>query len=152
MSSSTDAAAEPPASPAPGPGDGTDAAPAHGRFPGWWVVAGCFVVLTTASGLGFYGLAVYLNAFSKEQGWPLSTISLATTVFFVVSGVTGLYVARLVARYDVRYIYLGPRETERYGRVNTNFDRYPGISQVDHFGNVRIYEVNQTVVGNASGS
>ncbi len=107
MSSSTDAAAEPPASPAPGSADGTDAAPAHGRFPGWWVVAGCFVVLTTASGLGFYGLAVYLNAFSKEQGWPLSTISLATTVFFVVSGVTGLYVARLVARYDVRYILVG---------------------------------------------
>ena len=59
------------------------------RFPGWWVVAGCFIVLTTSSGLGFYGLAVYLNAFSNEQGWPLKTISLATTIFFIVGGVVG---------------------------------------------------------------
>ena len=55
---------------------------------------------------------------------------------------------RLLDEYDVRYIYLGPRETERYGRVNNDFDRYPGISKVGHFGSVRIYEVNQSVVGN----
>ncbi len=76
----------------------------HGRFPGWWVVAGCFTVLTVSSGLGFYGLAVYLNAFSKERDWPLSTISLATTVFFVVGGVVGVWVARWIARYDVRIV------------------------------------------------
>jgi MFS family permease len=76
----------------------------HGRFPGWWVVGGCFTVLTVSSGLGFYGLAVYLNAFSKEREWPLGTISLATTVFFVVGGVVGVWVARWIARYDVRYV------------------------------------------------
>jgi len=76
----------------------------HGRFPGWWVVAGCFTVLTVSSGLGFYGLAVYLNAFSKEREWPLSTISLATTVFFVVGGIVGVWVARWIARYDVRFV------------------------------------------------
>jgi MFS family permease len=79
----------------------------HGRFPGWWVVAGCFTVLTVSSGLGFYGLAVYLNAFSKERDWPLSTISLATTVFFVVGGVVGVWVARWIARYDVRLVIVG---------------------------------------------
>jgi MFS family permease len=80
---------------------------AHGRFPGWWVVAGCFTVLTVSSGLGFYGLAVYLNAFSKERDWPLSTISLATTVFFVVGGVVGVWVARWIARFDVRLVIVG---------------------------------------------
>jgi MFS family permease len=79
----------------------------HGRFPGWWVVAGCFTVLTVSSGLGFYGLAVYLNAFSKERDWPLSTISLATTVFFVVGGVVGVWVARWIARFDVRVVIVG---------------------------------------------
>jgi MFS family permease len=79
----------------------------HGKFPGWRVVAGCFVVLTTISGLGFYGLAVYLNAFSKEKGWALGTISLATTVFFIVGGVMGVWVARLIARFDVRYVIVG---------------------------------------------
>ncbi len=74
------------------------------RFPGWRVVTGCFIVLTTVSGLGFYGLAVYLNAFSNEKGWALATISLATTVFFVVGGVVGVIVARIIAAYDVRYV------------------------------------------------
>ena len=74
------------------------------RFPGWRVVAGCFIVLTTASGLGFYGLAVYLNALSKERGWEVSSISLATTWFFFVGGVVGVATARLIARYDVRHV------------------------------------------------
>jgi MFS family permease len=74
------------------------------RFPGWQVVAGCFIVLTTSSGLGFYGLAVYLNALSNERGWEVSSISLATTWFFFVGGVTGVFSARLIARYDVRWI------------------------------------------------
>jgi len=81
--------------------------PEHGRFPGWWVVTGCFIVLTTSSGLGFYGLAVYLNAFSNEKGWPLSTISLATTLFFVVGGVMGVFVARWIAKWDVRIVIVG---------------------------------------------
>jgi len=74
------------------------------RFPGWRVVTGCFIVLTTSSGLGFYGLAVYLNAFSVERDWEVASVSLATTLFFFVSGVFGLVVARLIARFDVRYV------------------------------------------------
>lgn len=77
------------------------------RFPGWRVVTGCFIILTTSAGLGFYGLAVYLNAFSRERGWDISTVSLATTAFFLVSGVIGLVVARLIARHDVRYVMVG---------------------------------------------
>ncbi|HWL42240.1 MAG TPA: MFS transporter [Ilumatobacter sp.] len=79
--------------------------PAGGeRFPGWRVVTGGFVVLSTSSGLGFYGLAVYLNAFSHERGWDVASISLATTIFFVVSGVCGLGIARLIARLDLRAV------------------------------------------------
>lgn len=77
------------------------------RFPGRRVVAGCFIVLMTSSGLGFYGLAVYLNAFSREKGWPVASISLATTVFFIVGGVVGLGIARLIARRDVRHVIVG---------------------------------------------
>ncbi len=68
------------------------------------VVAGCFISLTTTSGLCFYGLAVYLNAFSNERGWSLSSISLATTVFFVTSGILGLLVAKLIDRIDARRV------------------------------------------------
>lgn len=77
------------------------------KFPGGLVVAGCFISLTTTSGLSFYGLAVYLNAFSKERGWSLSSISLATTIFFITGGFVGLLVSRLIAKYDVRRIMVG---------------------------------------------
>ena len=96
MASSTDSA----------PAAGSTAPTATGRFPGWWVVTGCFIVLATTSGLGFYGLAVYLNAFSNEQGWSLSSISFATTVFFIVGGSTGIWVARVIATVDVRWIIM----------------------------------------------
>ena len=74
------------------------------RFPGWAVVTGSFLVLMTSAGLGFYGLAVYLNALSKERGWDVSSISLATTFFFFVGGVVGVWAARLISRYDVRHV------------------------------------------------
>lgn len=81
--------------------------PASGRFPGRRVVIGGFAALMTTCGLSFYGLAVYLNAFSNERGWSLASISLATTVFFLVGGVGGLLTARLVARHDVRVVMTG---------------------------------------------
>ncbi len=69
-------------------------------------MAGCFLTLMTTSGLSFYGLAVYLNAFSDERGWSLASISLASTVFFVSSGVLGLVVGKMMVRIDARRIML----------------------------------------------
>jgi len=77
------------------------------RFPGRRVIAGCFIILTVNAGLGFYGLAVYLNAFSRERGWDVTSVSLATTLFFLVGGAVGLWIARLIARFDVRYVIVG---------------------------------------------
>jgi MFS family permease len=97
-------------SPDIGSAQGSDRAPAPaqpGRFPGWWVVTGCFLVLLVNSGLAFYGLAVYLNAFSNEKGWSLGTISFGTTIFFIVGGAAGMWAAKLIARYDVRYVLVG---------------------------------------------
>jgi MFS family permease len=68
------------------------------------VVSGCFFVLMINAGFAFYGLAVYLNAFSNEKGWALGTISLGTTIFFVVGGAVGVWSARLIALHDVRYV------------------------------------------------
>ena len=75
-------------------------------FPGWRVVAGCFFVLLINSGFAFYGLSVYLNAFSKEQDWPLGSISFAVTIFFIIGGLFGLVAARLITRYDVRAVII----------------------------------------------
>lgn len=78
-----------------------------GQFPGWRVVGAGLVLLTMSSGVGFYGIAVYLGAFSREFGWTVSSMSLATTVFFAVAGIAGLWVAKLNDRYDLRWTVLG---------------------------------------------
>ena len=60
-----------------------------------------------SSGLGFYGLAVYLQAFSRERLWSVSSISLATTFFFLVGGVAGIPISKFIAKHDVRIMVLG---------------------------------------------
>jgi MFS family permease len=77
------------------------------KFPGRWVLGACFTLLTFSSGLGFYGLAVFLQAFSSELGWSVSSISLATTLFFLVGGVSGVWIAKFIAKHDVRIMVLG---------------------------------------------
>jgi MFS family permease len=77
------------------------------EFPGWWVVAGCFSILFFGSALGFYGMGVYLNAYSKQYNWEISSLSIATTFFFLVGGLWNVVVARLMAKFDVRYLIYG---------------------------------------------
>ena len=77
------------------------------EFPGWWVVGGCFTILFIGSALGFYGMSVYLNAFSREFGWKVSSLSIATTFFFLVAGLWNVMVARLIAKFDMRYLIYG---------------------------------------------
>ena len=77
------------------------------KFPGRWVLGACFTLLTFSSGLGFYGLAVYLQAFSRESQWSVSSISLATTFFFLVGGVAGIPISKFIAKHDVRIMVLG---------------------------------------------
>ena len=77
------------------------------KFPGRWVLGACFTLLTFSSGLGFYGLAVYLQAFSRERQWSVSSISLATTFFFLVGGVAGIPISKFIAKHDVRIMVLG---------------------------------------------
>ena len=77
------------------------------KFPGRWVLGACFTLLTFSSGLGFYGLAVYLQAFSRERLWSVSSISLATTFFFLVGGVAGIPISKFIAKHDVRIMVLG---------------------------------------------
>ena len=77
------------------------------KFPGWFVVGACFSLLFTSSALGFYGMAVYLNAFTKERDWEVGTLSLATSFFFLIAGLLSVAVARLITKYDVRIVVYG---------------------------------------------
>ncbi|MCB1684146.1 MAG: MFS transporter [Pseudomonadales bacterium] len=74
---------------------------------GWFVVAGLFLVLTISSGFGFYNLSVYIAVLAAEQGFAISQVSVAVSLFFVVGGVAGIGVAQLLDRFDVRWIMVG---------------------------------------------
>lgn len=88
------------------PEHATEQRPA-GLYYGWKVVAGLMIVLTFASGLSFYNHAIYLNALATQQGFSVSTASLAVSVFFLTSGVAGLLVGKWVQEFDVRFSFTG---------------------------------------------
>src|SRR3954469_13992229 len=71
-------------------------------FYGWVVVAAMFVMLATSSGLGFYSLSLYLETLTDDRGLSVSSVSGATAFFFVISGLAGVYVGRVLARRDPR--------------------------------------------------
>ena len=71
-------------------------------FYGWAIVVATFVMLLTSSGLGFYALTLYLRTLTDERGFSVSSVSAATALFFVVSGLTGVWVGRVIARRDPR--------------------------------------------------
>jgi len=83
------------------------AMPKSPLYYGWWIVAGLFVVLTVSSGFGFYNLSVYMSVIAGTRGFAISQVSVAVSLFFVVGGVAGMVVARLLERYDVRWIMVG---------------------------------------------
>lgn len=77
------------------------------RFPGTRVVVSVAILFFTSAGLGFYGLGVYLDAITQERGFSTTAVSGATALFFVVGGLCGIWIARMIARIDVRRILVG---------------------------------------------
>lgn len=72
----------------------------------WVVAAALFVILTVSSGLGFYNLSVYMNLLSAQRGFSVSIVSIAVGLFFLIGGVSGLVVGRLLQRRDVRLVII----------------------------------------------
>ncbi|MFM1897064.1 MAG: hypothetical protein RLZZ385_2138 [Pseudomonadota bacterium] len=74
-------------------------------FYGWKVVAGILFILTFATGLSFYNHAVILNALSRDPAFTVQSASLAVSLFFLTAGFVGIWVARFVQEFDVRYCF-----------------------------------------------
>lgn len=79
-----------------------DAAPRF--FPGWIVVGAAFLLLMANSGFIFYGQAVYLDALTEERGFSTGSASLGQSLVFVVGGLVGPRVGRLITDRDVRLV------------------------------------------------
>ncbi len=77
------------------------------RFYGWNIAWALLVVLSFSSGLSFYNHAIILDALASRPNFSVQSASFAITLFFLSAGFCGLYVARLLERYDVRYCITG---------------------------------------------
>lgn len=53
-------------------------------FFGWRVVGAVFVLAMFRWGVGFYGPPVYLHSVREARGWPLTLVSTAVTVHFLI--------------------------------------------------------------------
>lgn len=69
---------------------------------GWAVVAACAALLFVSVGVGYYGLAVYLGPLQDAHGWSNGDVSLATGLYFVVSGIAAALVGPQIDRHGGR--------------------------------------------------
>lgn len=75
-------------------------------YPGWRVVATCFVMAVYAWGFCFYGHGFYLAELKERLGWPASVVASATTAFYLTSAVLSAFVGEVMLRFGVRRVAL----------------------------------------------
>ncbi|MCK9487684.1 MAG: MFS transporter [Dehalococcoidia bacterium] len=71
-------------------------------FYGWYIAIGCAAMMMVAGGVGYYGLAVFLDPLQEEHGWSNSAVSGATSMFFLVGGVVGAVLGPYIDRNGPR--------------------------------------------------
>ncbi|MXZ14246.1 MAG: MFS transporter [Acidimicrobiales bacterium] len=71
---------------------------------GWVVLTGVFGVMMITSGMVFYALGAFLDAFVDEQEFSTGLAGAGVTAFLVASGVCGYYTGAFVNRIDVRWV------------------------------------------------
>lgn len=75
-------------------------------FYGWVVIGGASLLAFVVVGVGFYCLAVLLDGLCREHGWPTTSVALATSLFFVTSGLAGALVGLGVDRFGPRVFFV----------------------------------------------
>ena len=71
---------------------------------GWIVLAGIFGVMMVTSGMVFYALGAFLDAFVDEQGFSTGLAGAGVGMFLLASGLCGYYTGQLVNRFDARWV------------------------------------------------
>ena len=94
-------------------------------FYGWYIVAGSFLVNCVCIGIGFYGQTVFLDALIQENGWSKSSVSGASTLYFITAGLVGLQVGRVVDRLGPRIPILAGALTTAVALIALGFVDHP---------------------------
>jgi sugar phosphate permease len=76
----------------------------NGIFYGYWVVAGCFVLLFLFAGAGFYSFSIFIKPLESEFGWSRSAISLAMSIYMIVHGIAGPFIGHATETYGPRKV------------------------------------------------
>ena len=76
------------------------------RYPGWRVVAACFLVALFIFGFGLYGHAIYLAELQRLHAWPTSLVSAASTLSFLVSALLAAFTSDAMDRMGPRRLIL----------------------------------------------
>ncbi len=71
---------------------------------GWVVLTGVFGVMMITSGMVFYALGAFLDAFVDEQGFSTGLAGAGVGAFLLASGLCGYYTGKLVNRFDARWV------------------------------------------------
>ena len=80
------------------------AGPSQRFVRGWIVLAGVFGVMMITSGMVFYALGAFLDAFVDEQGFSTGLAGAGVGMFLLASGLCGYYTGKLVNRFDARWV------------------------------------------------
>lgn len=85
--------------------------PAAGVLPGrvyygWYIALCCALLMFVSSGVGYYGLAVFLKPLQEVHGWSNSAVSAATGLFFSCSGITAAVMGPRIDRDGPRRLML----------------------------------------------
>jgi len=76
-------------------------------FFGWHVVGGAFTVAVFAWGIGFYGPPIFLETLHSARGWPVSLVSAAITVHFLIGALIVANLARLHSQFGMAAVTRG---------------------------------------------
>ncbi len=75
-------------------------------FYGWWIVLTGTVILFVSSGIGFYGHGVILDPLRTAHGWSKATMSSAVTLYFLTTGIMGMFIGRRIDRSGPKWLLL----------------------------------------------
>jgi sugar phosphate permease len=67
-------------------------------FYGWYIAIACGVLMFVGVGVGYYGLPIFLGPLKEEHGWSTTEVSWASTIYFLVAGLTGAVVGPFIDR------------------------------------------------------
>ncbi len=77
-------------------------------FYGWYIAIACALLSFVGVGVGYYGLAVFLEPLKDEHGWSTTAVSGATGLYFSVSGLASGFIGGRIDRSGpIRYMAIG---------------------------------------------